>query len=135
MRPGVIVKRNSYANSRRGIGDRHQGQPVDAEGNAHYTTFWNGSHTLFCIGGSGAQAELLGAEVQRELTQFGPEIARVLDLKRWQVSQIGAVAELAEAQANFVVPITVGYAYEERWIIRQQVPRLNKISMSMLYEL
>ena len=61
-------------------------------------------------------------------------IARILDLKRIQVTQIGAVAELAEAQQNFVVPVTVGYAYEERWIIRPQVPRLNKISMSMLYE-
>lgn len=135
LRPGVIVKRNAYANTSRGIGDREQGQPVDGEGFAHYVTFWTGSHTLFCIGGSGAQAELLGAEVQRELTGFGPEIARVLNLKRLRVSQIGAVAELEEAQSNFVVPVTVGYTYEERWSIRPQVPRLNKISMSMLYEL
>jgi len=135
MRPGVIVKRNAYASNQRGIGDRLQGPPTDAEGFAHYATFWTGSHTLFCIGGSGAQAELLGAEVQRELTQFGPELARVLNMKRLRVSQIGAVAELEEAQANFAVPVTVGYTYEENWIIRPQVPRLNKISMSMLYEL
>jgi len=133
-RPAVIVKRNAYSNTRRGFGDRRQGPPADIDGFAHYITFWTGSHTLFCIGGSGAQAEILGSEVQREFTQFGPELARALDLKRIQVTEIGAVAELEEAQANYVVPVTVGYTYEERWIVRPQVPRLNKISMSMLFE-
>ena len=67
-RPGVLIKRNAMQNERRGIGDRHQGQVTDMYGHEHYATFWVGSHTLFCIGGSGAQAELLGTEVQRELT-------------------------------------------------------------------
>lgn len=133
-RPGVVVKRNAYQNQRRGIGDLRQGPPADLDGNPHYVTFWTGSHTLFCIGGTGAQAELLGTEVQRELTQFGPEIARVLDLKRIQVTQVGAVAELEEAQENFVVPVTVGYTYEERWILRLQAPRLAPISLSFLSE-
>jgi len=133
-RPAIIVKRNSYQNDRRGIGDRRMGPIADREGNEHYVTFWVGSHTLFCIGGTGAQAELLGNEVQRELTEFGPELARKLDLKRFQVTQVGAVAELEEAQENFVVPVTVGYAYEERWIIRPQVPRLARVSMSLILE-
>jgi hypothetical protein len=133
-RPGVIVKRNAYQNIRRGFGDRRQGPPVDKEGYEHYVTFWTGSHTLFCIGGSGAQAEILGSEVQRELTQFTPVIARSLDIKRLQVQQVGAVAELEEGQENFVVPITVGYTYEERWMIRQQAPLLTRVSLSMILD-
>jgi hypothetical protein len=89
---------------------------------------------LFCIGGSGAQAEILGSEVQRELTQFTPVIARSLDIKRLQVQQVGAVAELEEGQENFVVPITVGYTYEERWMIRQQAPLLTRVSLSMILD-
>jgi hypothetical protein len=133
-RPAIIVKRNAYQNERKGIGDRRQGPPVDSEGFAHYTTFWTGSHTLFCIGGSGAQAELLGSAVQRHLTQFTPVIAEALDLKRMQVLQVGAVAELEEGQENFVVPVTVGYTYEERWVIRPQVPLLSHIVLNLILD-
>jgi len=134
-RPAVIVKRNAYQNERRGIGDRRMGPIADKEGNDHYVTFWKGSHTLFCIGGTGAQAEILATEVQRELTEFGPELVRTLGLMRFQVTEIGAVGELEEAQENFVVPVTVGYAYEERWITRIQGPRLNTVSLSLIKEM
>jgi len=95
-RPGVIIKPNAFKNERLGIGDRRQIPDADGEGNPGYTTFWVGSHTLFCIGG-GAQAELLGSEVQRELTEFGPVIARSVGLLRFAVLEIGAPSELEEA--------------------------------------
>ena len=134
-RPAVIVKRNAYQNERRGIGDRRMGPITDKEGNNHYVTFWKGSHTLFCIGGTGAQAEILATEVQRELTEFGPELVRTLGLMRFQVTEIGAVGELEEAQENFVVPVTVGYAYEERWVTKLQASRLNSVSLSLIKEM
>lgn len=132
-RPAVIVKRNAYANVRVGIADRRQGPASDCEGE-HYITYWSGSHTLFCIAGGGAQAELLSTEVQRELTEFGPAIRDELNLFRFQVLQLGAIAIMEEAQENFVVPVTVGYAYEQRWVLREQVPRLNDISLSLITE-
>jgi len=131
-RAGVLIKRNAYQNQRRGIGDRRQGAPADRYGHDKFVTYWVGSHTLFCVGGSGAQAELLGTEVQREITQFGPAVAAVTGLLRLQVTQVGAVAELEEAQENWVVPVTVGYAYEERWTLRPQAPRLSRVSLSLL---
>lgn len=133
-RPAVIVKRNSYANRRLGIADRNNGSPADMQGHAHYTTFWVGSHTLFCIGGSGAQAELLGTEVLRELHHFHPLIRATALLHRFQVTEVGAIAELEEARENFVVPVTVSYAYEDRWIIRQENPTLRSISFSQLLD-
>lgn len=133
-RPAVILKRNTCQNLRRGVGDQRLGPHVDSEGHEHYVTYWVGSHTLFCIGGTGAQAEILGSEVQRELTEFGPVIRRKMGLLQFQVLQIGAVAKLEEAQENFVVPITVGWAFEERWVLRYEAPLLRHISLSMLLE-
>lgn len=133
-RPAVIVKRNAYQNQRRGTGDRRMGPHADREGFEHFVTFWTGSHTLFCLGGSGAQADILAGEVQRHLTQFTDPISVTLGLLRMQVLQAGPVAELEEAQENFVVPITVGYSYEERWVIKPQAPLLSNISTSMILE-
>lgn len=132
-RPAIIVKRNQYTFQRVGIGDnRHQLQPTDAQGNPHYFALWVGSHTLFAIGGSGAQAELLGAEVQREMTEFAPRLRESLGLMRIEASQVGPVALLEESQDNFVVPVTVSYVYPERWMLRQQAPRVKAISLTTL---
>lgn len=131
-RPAVIVKRNAFQNRRIGIGDRLNGSPADAQGNGHYATFWVGSHTLFCLGGSGAQAELLGTEVYRELHHFHPLIRKTALLHRLQVTEVGAIAELEEATENFVVPVTVGYVWEDRWVIRQEVPTLRSIRFSLI---
>jgi hypothetical protein len=133
-RPAVIVKRNAYQNKKRGIGNRRMGPHADKEGFEHYVTYWEGSHTLFCLGGSGAQADILGGEVQRHLTEFADPIQVSLHLLDFRVLQAGPVAELEEAQENFVVPITVGYAYEERWVVKPQVPLLSNISLSMILE-
>lgn len=134
LRPAVIIKRNTCANMRRGIGDRRQGNPVDRFGDPHYVTFWQGSHTLFCIGSTGAQAEYLASEVSRELVEFGPVILETLGLLRFQVTEIGAVGELEEATENFTVPVTVGYGYEERWVIHQQAPTIRRLSLSLILE-
>lgn len=129
-RPAVIIKRNSYTNQRIGIGDKLQTPPADRIGDAHYSTLWAGSHTLFCIGGTGAQAELLSSEIQRELHEFGPILASTLQLKRFLVAEVGAVAEIEEAKEQFVVPVVASYAYQETWVLRQQAPTLQKISFS-----
>ena len=133
-RPAVVIKRNSYRNQRLGIGDRNQGNPIDRTGHPHFSTFWVGSHTLFCIGESGAQAELLATEVQREFTEFGPLLREMAQLKRFQVLEIGAVGELEEAAEHYVVPVNVGYAYEQSWVIQQQAPLLSRISLSTLLD-
>lgn len=134
QRPAVIIKRNAYQNRRVGIGDRHQGPPADRRGDPHYSTMWIGSHTLFCIGGTGAQAELLATEVQREMTEFAPCYLRDMKLHRFQVVEVGAVGELEEATENFVVPVTVGYAFMQNWTIVQQAPTLNHVSLSLILE-
>jgi len=133
-RPAVIIGRNAYQNQRIGIGDRHQPSPRNTEG-THYATMWLGSHSLFCIGGTGAQAELLATEVQRELTEFGEEIRKTMRLHRFAVTEVSAIHELEESTENFVVHVTVGYAFQELWLVRAQTPPLRRISLSMILDL
>ena len=68
------------------------------------------------------------------MTGFGPVIQRTLRLHRFSVTEVGAIAELEEATENFVVPVTVGYAYEQNWLIRQQAPTLRSVSLSTLLD-
>lgn len=133
-RPAVLIKRDDCNYLPMGIGDRRQGPPADSRGDPHYVRYWMGSHTLFCIGGTGAQAELLATEVKRYLSHFGPLIRETIDLKQFRVVRIGAVGQLEEAAENFVVPVSVGYTFEDRVIIRENSPALHAISLSLLLD-
>lgn len=128
-RPGVMIKRTQYTNDRVGIGDQRMGVLTEL-GNQQYATMWQGGHVLYCIGGSGAEAEILATEVHRHLTEFAPIIAPAVKLMRLQVQAIGEVAILEESKQNFVVPVSVSYIYEQNWEIIPQVPRLNRISVA-----
>lgn len=134
VRPGIIIKRNAYSNTRLGIGDRHMGGQLDRTGAETHATFWVGSHTLFCVAKTGAQAELLGTEVQRELTQFGPVLQSSLGLLRFAVTEVGEVGHLEESAGSCVVPVNCGYAYCERWQIRPQSVALRHISLSFILD-
>jgi len=111
-RPAVLVKRNAMKNQRFAIADR---QGSDKEGNDHYQTFWLGSHTLFCLHQTGAACEILATEVQREFTQHAPYLIKYLHLHKFQVTEVGPVSEVEEAAQNYVVPVTIGWAYIEKW--------------------
>lgn len=133
-RPAIIIKRNAYQVLREGIGDLLQMPIADREGNPHYSSFMRGSHTLFCVGGTGAQAELLAAEVYRETHHFAPVLRRVLHLKQLRAVEVGAVQELEEATETFVVPVTVAYAYEDNWVIRKETQLLRSLRMSYVLD-
>ncbi len=130
-RPAVIIKPNSRKNVRVGLGDVWR---ATEQGNIQYQTFWVGSHTLFCIRESGASVDILATEVQRELTQFADDIKRYLGLYQWQVTEVGAVAEVQEARETFVVPITVGWTYSEMWEVRPEALKLRKVPLSVLLD-
>lgn len=123
-RPAVIIKRNAFRNVRI-VRDDLQG--VDEHGDPNYITLWVGSHTIFCIHKTGASTEILANEVQRLLTGFGPEIRDTFDFKKFQATEVGTLAEIEEATESFVVPVTLGWAYEEKWKLRRQTHRLTAV--------
>jgi len=131
-RPSIIIKRNAWASEPRGIGDDIcQGNPLQSPGMEKYLVQWVGSHTIFCTHTTGASAELLGAEVARELGQFAKVYRDKLGFLRVRVTQIGDLSKLEEDQESLVVPVTIGYAFEEKFSIMPQAPRLRSIGLSM----
>lgn len=133
-RPALLVKRNAYRNHRVGIADKLQAPGMDEQGNALFETFWIGSHTIFCIAKTGAQAELLGTEVQRELTQMGPIVLSALSLYKYQVQEVGPIVEIEEATEDFAVPVTVIWAYHEAWKLRPIAPILRGVKLEQLLD-
>lgn len=123
-RPAVIIKRNAMRNLRIARQDR---LGIDRQGDSNFATLWVGSHTLFCIHGTGASTEILATEVQREMTQFGPFIADSFGFFKFQCTEVGAVSEIEEATENFVVPLTIGWAYQETWRLTQESHKLSAI--------
>jgi hypothetical protein len=130
-RPAILIKRNQYSNTRMTIGDQ---AGTDAQGNRQYVTWWTGSHTLFCIHASGASAEVLATEVQREITQSAPVILQTLGLFRLVVTDVGAISEIEEAKESFVIPVNVTWAYQELWTITQEALRLRSVGLSTLLD-
>jgi hypothetical protein len=131
-RPAILVKRNSFRNVREGIADLNQGPIADRTGRQHYTTFWVGSHTFFCIARNGGEAELLATEVYRELHHFHPVIRNTALLLTFRVSEVGEIGQLEEARENYVVPVTVAYAWQDMWTLSQEAPILRSIRLSYI---
>lgn len=127
-RPAIIIHRQAWKRIRLGIDDRMMFHMAPDMQN-RYANWWQGGHTLFCITGDGAETEKLGAEVFRELNEFGPVVRMILNLKRFEVVEVGAPMKLkADARENYVVPITVSYVYEEFWKVNQEAPLFKKMS-------
>lgn len=129
QRPGIFVKRNEWGAIHRGINDQHMGN-LSWDATERFTYFLRGSHTLFCVAGESGEAEKLGTEVYREIGQFAPVIRKNLNLHRFQFLQVGQLGKLREATDNYAVSVSVGYAFEESWVIRQHAPRLKRIVLS-----
>jgi hypothetical protein len=128
FRPGIFIKRGPWKIVRLGIDDRRMGVPPS--GYRQYSTYVQGAHTLFCVSNAPAECEILGAEVFRELIEFGPIIRQAYGFMRFQVMEVGEVSILEEARQNFILPISVAYAAEESWEIVQQAPPLKSIKLS-----
>ena len=133
-RPAILVKRNAYRQRRLGIRDEMIGAGTDSalfknERGAHtiHTVNWMGSHTIFCIHGTGASCEILASEVVDELTVFTPAIRQQLLLEDFQVTEVGEISELEEATENYVIPITVGWVYNKTWQLKLESLPLRKV--------
>jgi len=125
-RPAVIVKRLGWQTQRIIIGHAHMGV-AQADGSRHYTAMVLGGHTVFCLSGEGGEAEKLAGETYYELLRFAPLLRRMLDLKRLEIAEVGEVAQLEEATENYVVPITLSYAFTDSWkIAPQNAPVMNQ---------
>lgn len=128
-RPAIIIKRNDWQVNRVSIRDELHGS-INWDGSKEYAVMISGSHTLFCVAGKGAEAEILAGEVYREMMQFAPVIRNELGLIKFVVVSVGSLFELEEAKENYGVPVTVSYVAGESWKIIPQAPVLKSIVLS-----
>lgn len=125
-RPAVILKRNAMQRLALGIGDRLR---TDERGQVRYCAAWVGSHTAFCINGTGAATEILTAEVVAHLSMYAPALRYQLGLMDLAVVEVGEVAELEEAKEHFVAPVTVGWAYTQDWFLELESLKLRTVAL------
>lgn len=133
----IYVSRNQITTQRLGINDGlkvglgrdpETGELKTDEGEYHVVGV-QGSHTFFCIGRAGAEVEVLGSEVWREILHFSPVLRRDLKLKRLVVSEASPISKLEEYDQHFVVTVAVGWYYYEKWRLRPVAPWLKSLSI------
>ena len=136
-RPAVMIKRNSFRNVPTGFGGQIFGGGMEYEYEkgsiSRHTTLFVGSHTLFCIHGTGASTEMLATEVMAHLIACMQPIRSHLGLRKFSVTEVGAIQELEEAKENYVVPITVSWGYEHTWSLKDSSLPLQSVSMSGIF--
>jgi len=123
QRPAVIVKRGPWKFEQIGIGSRLLGA-TEVEGYAEdaHVVAVAGTHTFFCIGTTGLEAEEIAQEVVNCLLGFLQVIREQLCLGRFFVSDIPAVGKIDECQDHFAVPVNVEYSLQWNWRLLRQAP-------------
>lgn len=136
-RPALYIKRNAFQPQRIALDNgwgvnSHQnaGKVVEVRGEFHGKTLV-GSHTIFCVGREGAEAELLGQEVLNHFMMFGPLLRRDLKLMQLEVTEVGEVALLDEFVEHFVVPVVVGYGIGMTWRLKEVGPLLKTLAIDL----
>jgi hypothetical protein len=137
-RPAIYIKRNELEIQRLGINDGmtvglgrdENGNLKTYEGDKHEVGVL-GSHTLFSIGRSGAEAEVLASEVFREVQHFAPVLRGDLKLHRLVIAGYTDVQQVEEYDQHFVVAVTVGWAYIEAWRLIPQAPWLKSLAINV----
>ena len=128
-RLAILIRRNGWRSQRLSINDI---AGITSEGFNQHFRAWVGSHTLFCMAKEGAEVELLAAETYRYLEHFGPVFRKYFALQKFEVGEVGQPAELAESAEHFTVPITIVYAWQDRWTLHQHTPKIKRIALSDL---
>ena len=115
QRPAILVRGNKWQDRRISIGNKIHTNTIPESGEEKYIKHVQGSHTIFVVGRTSAQTELLAREVYLYLNSFSPIIVRETCFDRWDVPVLEAVQELEEYEEHFVIPINVIYELSYSW--------------------
>jgi hypothetical protein len=126
--PAVVVKKGDLGSVRLGIADRHMSPGIqDMTGRRTYTRAWAGSLTCFCLSENPLEVDLLALSVAGQLQTFAPELAKVMRLRRLEVSQVKATKPLKEKPTILASPVLIEYGFESTWHLTPHAPKLNHI--------
>lgn len=132
-RPGLILKRHEVNVLRQGVGaDRLMGAGGSAAPAEMYSNGLTGSLSVYCIAAEAGACEVLATETYQELMKFAPKVREKLDLLRVAVVGVGELAKLEEARENFVIPVTLAFAFWDTTLITaEDVARMRGISLTV----
>jgi hypothetical protein len=128
-RPAILIDRldQDHDVTHRAIGDQYQGVKPGA-----FSWLVTGAHAAHCIGGRDGEAEILGAQVWRNLKRWAPIIRQSLCLVRFLPVKIGRRAQIAEFKQHYVVSVIVTYGYwEASRIIPLDEEEITSIRLSL----
>jgi hypothetical protein len=137
-RPALYVKRNAVKFERLGLDDGWTTGPVKNEHGQvervpgeYHSKLVLGSHTVFCVGQTGAETEMLAQEVTNHILEFGPRLRVELKLMRVTLAEVGELAVLDEFVEHFVVPVVIAYGIAKSWRIIEIQPFLKTLSINV----
>ncbi len=138
QRPALYVKRNAVKFERLSINDGMTTGPIrNGRGELkrvpgeYHSKLVLGSHTIFCVGQTGAETELLAQEVTNHVLMFGPKLRKDLKLARLTLAEVGELALLDEFVEHFVVPVVIAYGITKSWRILEIQPFLKTLSINV----
>lgn len=130
-RPAILVKRNQFTTQKIAIGDGSTaaaGITGQVRGRLQ-TRLISGSHTIFNVAGSGAEAELLATEVFGHLMGFAQVLREELKLHAFDVQSVEAVNHFEEHNDKYVVPVVVAYTAARAWRVDTVSPYLKAFTI------
>ncbi len=136
-RPAVIIRRHAWKRVRLGINDNLSYGFAMADGVVERANWWTGACTLFCLGGTGGEADKIANTVYEDVNRYSKAVVRKFGgvLKHLEVVEVGEAGILEEAgDETFVVPVTVAHVFEETWRNVDPKDRLTKIDMALVFD-
>lgn len=126
QRPAIIIHRGDWTlNPPVGMNSNLMQGGGAYGANDTRSQFYTGTHTLFCIA-PGAECEVLGCEVYREIGQFAPELRKLPQFMAFRLTSIGSPQPLTKSLKEFVVPVTVTYQFQDTYELVPHLPKIKR---------
>lgn len=130
-RPAITIRRQPVSTRILGLNNRHQGGHIEPDGMEFYETQHASGHILFAVARTGAEAEILGTEIWKQLLHFGPVIRKDLKLARFQVMELSEVGKLEESTEHWATAVSVFTGFYERWQLVPEAPILKTLGINL----
>lgn len=134
QRPALLVKRGRLVPQKFALADGWTmgPSPTGKVRGALQTKNLEGTHTIFCVGGSGAEAELLAAEVFDYFQSFAQILRQELKMLSFDVQSVEEVSHFEEFNDKFVVPVVLAYTANRTWRVDTVAPWLKAVTIGVV---
>jgi hypothetical protein len=126
-RPAIMVKRGQQTLLKNTIGDGQVQSLLPTLDT--YQEFWQGSHTIFALGRTEGEAEILADEIGLAISQFSPKLRSDFKLLRLRLLEYSTVNQLEEDKQYYVVPLTFAYGYVRYWTLQAELPVMKTVQL------